>query len=191
MAASFGSVANMTKEPSITRSIHAYARDLNGRALPHTDFELTKQDGSPLGRVRDSHGQGVFVLPGERTPLNLIAIHGSEHQSALLSKDVDTWTFQFNWVVETTVMNYLKDHVPLIVGLVLLSVALILTFTFPTPTPLQSHLIRSTAALACGGIASVLTGMLRANVTLGNQLAVSATGAAAVYIISFFFVPAY
>lgn len=110
--------------------------------------------------------------------------------TATLGPDVDNWTFKFDFDQEPSVMEILRANVPAIVGLVLLFVALALAFTYTESTPLQSQLIRSTAALGLGGIASLLTGFLRVKVNFGSQLGVTAAGALAVYVISFFFVPA-
>lgn len=84
----------------------------------------------------------------------------------------------------------LADLVPLVVGGVLLAVSLGLAFLVRDQTPLQQQLIRSLFALALGGIASAVPGILEVNLNLETKATIAASGAIAVWLVTYFFAPA-
>ena len=83
----------------------------------------------------------------------------------------------------------MERHVPLLVGLALLGLAIILAFTFNTVNPLQFRIVLGTFALAGGAISTEISGMLRVDLNFGKKLVIGATGAIAVFIILYLVVP--
>jgi VIT1/CCC1 family predicted Fe2+/Mn2+ transporter len=67
---------------------------------------------------------------------------------------------------------------------------LALVVFIPNPTRTQYHFFAVVLALAAGGIATVMTGMIDVRASFGKKLAIGATGALAVFVIVFFFLPA-
>jgi hypothetical protein len=174
----------------MSRNLHIYVQDANGQPLTGATIKVIRHEGAEVGEAFESTGHASFSIPGDRTRLEVSATLGVEQLKADLGAATDIYTFRFAFAQEQSLTSLAKSHIPAIVGGLLLATALALAFLYQDPSALQSQLIRSTAALGFGGLASILTGMIQAKVTLGKQLVVSATGAAAVYVISFFFIPA-
>lgn len=196
------------------RTVLVFVRDSQNRPLPGARIEM-EVDGVPFGGVDASEGRGAITIPGPHKSLRIDAHYpGQKSQSATLGKDQDDWTFHFSVVggysnmtrhifvaaaalaVVLTIIGVAfyaglaAGVLPLAVGVVLILIALALAFAFRDPTLLQAQLIRSTFSLAAGGIASQIPGWIDVTVTLGEKTLVAAGGAIAVYVISFFFVPA-
>jgi hypothetical protein len=75
-------------------------------------------------------------------------------------------------------------------GIVFLTALLALAVVIPNPTGPQFEMFRIIIALAAGGVAAVIPGMLNLRLGLGSQLALRAGGALAVFIIVYFYSPA-
>jgi hypothetical protein len=75
-------------------------------------------------------------------------------------------------------------------GLILIAAILTLAVVIKNPTHLQVQVFSVVLALAAGGFATVLSGMLNVRLNLGKKVAIGATGALAVFVIVYFFVPA-
>lgn len=75
-------------------------------------------------------------------------------------------------------------------GLVLIGAILTLVVKIPNPTVHQFQVFAVVLALAAGGFSSVLSGMLNVRLNLNRRVAIGATGALAVFVIVYFFVPA-
>jgi hypothetical protein len=79
-------------------------------------------------------------------------------------------------------------------GIIFIVTILLLVIIFPTPTAAQYETFRIVIALAAGGLAAVIPGLLNVNLTVGltanQKLAVKAGGAMAVFVIVYFYSPA-
>jgi hypothetical protein len=75
-------------------------------------------------------------------------------------------------------------------GLILIATILTLVVLIPHPSDRQFQVFCVVLALAAGGFASVLSGMLSVRLNLTKKVAIGATGALAVFVIVYFFVPA-
>jgi hypothetical protein len=75
-------------------------------------------------------------------------------------------------------------------GVLFLVAILTLVIFIPNPTKAQAQVFSVVLALAAGGFASVLSGMLNVRLNLTSKVAIGATGALAVFVIVYFFVPA-
>jgi hypothetical protein len=80
-----------------------------------------------------------------------------------------------------------EKHVPAIIGLALIAVAVVLTFTFPNATPLQRQIILTVAALGGGATAAEIPGFLNINLSLGEKAGVGAGGALAVFFVLYWY----
>jgi hypothetical protein len=88
---------------------------------------------------------------------------------------------------ETARLNTLLAYV---FGAVFVIAILALVVIIPNPTPVQYHFFVIVMSLAAGGVATVMTGMIDVRASFGKKLAIGATGALAVFVIVFFFLPA-
>jgi hypothetical protein len=88
---------------------------------------------------------------------------------------------------ETTRLNTILAYC---FGAVFLAVILTLVVFIREPTPVQYHFFTIVMALAAGGVATVMTGMIDVRASFGKKLAIGATGALAVFVIVYFFLPA-
>jgi hypothetical protein len=75
-------------------------------------------------------------------------------------------------------------------GVVSVGIIMLMAWYNPNPTPYQTRVFNTVLAVALGGVATVMSGLLKADLRLGNQLVVGATGAFAVFVLTYFFAPA-
>lgn len=83
--------------------------------------------------------------------------------------------------------NQRNEHVyrmiAIFAGIAFLAALLALTVLLPDPTKFQQRVLLSVLAIAAGGFAAALTGILDVKATVGKQLKIGATGALAVFVI--------
>ena len=84
----------------------------------------------------------------------------------------------------------MKKHFPAFVGIFFVLIAIILAFSFPEPTPLQIRVILAVLSLGGGAFGTEISGMIKVNLSLGEKFVIGATGAAAIFVILYFAVPA-
>lgn len=166
------------------RRVLIFARDLDGHLLRGATIEFTK-NGVFAGRVVNSDGRGSIDL-NRADSLIVSVTYDEQTQTRQLAQAQDDWTFKFDVRVRSTFMQ----HLPLIVGLGLLVLAVVLGFSVPDPTALQVRLILVVVSLAGGMIATEIPGMLKIDVTLGQKVAIGATGALGVFVLLYLVVPA-
>lgn len=172
---------------SFQRAIDVFVRDRRGRPLPGAkiDFEM---DGTFAGEVPNSEGRARIQLRDRTSVIGIAATYDGVSKREILSPEQDTFTFVFD--VDNAPGAFMERHIALVVGLALIAVAITLAFAFGRPSPLQIQIIRGTFSLAGGAIATEISGMINVNLTLGTKLTIAATGALAIFVILFFFVPA-
>jgi hypothetical protein len=76
-------------------------------------------------------------------------------------------------------------------GIVFLATLLVLAVAIPNPTPSQFETFRIVIALAAGGVAAVIPGLLDLQLGQGARFALRAGGALAVFVIVYFYSPAH
>ncbi|RUW85201.1 hypothetical protein [Mesorhizobium sp. M1E.F.Ca.ET.063.01.1.1] len=193
-----------------------FIRDRHDNPLPESDLDV-KLDGVLFAKFKDTEGRVNVSIPGSvpHQSIELTAYYRDEKpQRAKIGPQTDAYTFHFDVngqysnftrhiltsaaatalllgiIIGAFYLGVLSGLVPLVLGSLLLIAALGLAFKFPKPTVLQAQLIRSTFALAAGGLASHIPGMLNVGLGWEGKAAISAAGALAVYVIVFFFTPA-
>lgn len=171
-----GSAANSTRE------LRIYVRDVRDWPLAGANIILLV-DGVPFASAYESNGQAMFNLTSAPPIVGVLAVYGRWNRHALLGSETDVHTFHIEEV------DLMKDRIGLWVGLGLWAISMILAFVYKQPNALQENLIRASFSLGAGGIASVIPGMLNAKVGTGGRIAIAATGALAVWLITFLFVP--
>jgi hypothetical protein len=77
-----------------------------------------------------------------------------------------------------------------IFGVGFLVVLLLIAVLIPEPSPFQLRVFTPILAIAVAGVATVMTGLLNVQMTLGKQLIVGATGAIAAFVIIYLVNPA-
>jgi hypothetical protein len=71
-------------------------------------------------------------------------------------------------------------------------VLIVVTAIFvPSPTLYQKKVFLTILALAAAGFATTISGLLSTKITFGTQLKIGATGALAVFVLIFFYNPAF
>jgi hypothetical protein len=196
------------------RQINIYVRDKHDKPLPRATVDVAV-DGEYFGTFEAIEGHCSVQMDGPRAAVGLTAHYDNqEPQKANLNPETDHYTFRFlvtggysNMVrhiltaaaaivvillilAAAFYLGLLVGLIPLVLGIVLTLTALVLAFVFSQPTALQAQLIRSTFALGAGGLASQIPGLLNVQLSVGGQATITAAGAIAVYIVTFFFKPA-
>jgi len=78
-----------------------------------------------------------------------------------------------------------------IFGVIFVTALLLFVLFVPNPTPPQFEVIRIVLALAAGGVAAMIPGLLKLQLGEGANLTVRAGGALAVFAIVYFYSPAH
>jgi len=74
-------------------------------------------------------------------------------------------------------------------GVIFVTVLLVVSLAVPNPTPTQYETFRTIMALAAGGVAAMIPGILKIDLKAGSKFALQAGGALAVFVIVFFYHP--
>jgi hypothetical protein len=75
-------------------------------------------------------------------------------------------------------------------GVIFLGAILVIAVLIPQPSPFQLRVFTPVLAIAVAGVATVMTGLLNVQMTLGKQLTIGATGAIATFVIVYLVNPA-
>jgi hypothetical protein len=78
-----------------------------------------------------------------------------------------------------------------IFGVIFVTALLLFVLFVPNPTPPQFEVIRIVLALAAGGVAAMIPGLLKLQLGGGANLTIRAGGALAVFAIVYFYSPAH
>jgi hypothetical protein len=134
------------------------------------------------------HSKGSPARPDEKE----VVVEISEDFGKVVTR-VTGDVAQVNQVLETIMdakQPFAQKHFAAIAGIAFVLLALVLAFAFDNPTRLQRQLILVIVALGGGAFSLEFAKQINANMSLGKQLSVAAGGAAAVFVILYFFVPA-
>jgi hypothetical protein len=183
-------VSTPSGKSPFNRQIHVFIRDAHQRPIPGATIHW-KINGQDAGTTQSDGGGGSITLQSSDAKVGVEVTYEGHSQAATLAVGQDTLTFHFPDVdLYPMKPSFVNEHLAFVAGLVLIAVALVLAFVFSTPTPLQTRIILVVAALGGGAFATELSGMIQVNVSLGQRLAIGATGALAVFVILYFAVPA-
>jgi hypothetical protein len=195
------------------RLINIYVRDKLGNPLPDCTIDVDVDD-DHFGTFDAAEGHASVGMGGSRVNVRLTASYQGASQSALLGPDTDQFTFEFAVtgrystmyrdialgavasviivaaIVALFYLGLLAGVMPLVTGMFLLVAAVALAFLVPNQNNLQQHLVRGTFALGVGLVASQIPGLINIDLGVGEKATITAGGAFAVYVISYFFVPA-
>jgi VIT1/CCC1 family predicted Fe2+/Mn2+ transporter len=86
--------------------------------------------------------------------------------------------------------GHLNQILAYVTGVVFIVAILVIAIFIPNPTHFQAQVFAVVLALAAGGFATSLSGMLKVDMKLSKRVAIGATGALAVFTIVYFFTPA-
>lgn len=75
-------------------------------------------------------------------------------------------------------------------GIIFLGSILVIAIFIPKPEPFQVKVFATVMAISAAGVATVMTGLVNAQIKLGTQLVIGATGALAVFVIVYLVNPA-
>jgi hypothetical protein len=75
-------------------------------------------------------------------------------------------------------------------GTLFLLLLIAIAIFIPDPTVFQLRVFLTILALAGGGFATTISGVVSTQITLGKQLQVGAAGALAVFVLTYFYNPA-
>jgi len=174
------------------RTVDIRVRDAAGELIKGANITW-KVAGEDYGGASNTEGFARITLINCRDPLEVIVEYEGREQRQLLAADQEDFTFHYPEVTLYPNQSWgdiLKKHVPVIIGVGFILLSVVLAFVFGNPTPLQHRIILVVIALGGGAFGTEISGMLKADLKFGQKVAISATGAAAVFVILFFFVPA-
>jgi hypothetical protein len=173
------------------RSIHVTARDANGELLRGAAFEWYV-NGQPAGGVLNSDGHTDITPTNSNGTVRVdVSYPGQKTQTVTLALAQNAWNFPFPEVEQNpNWRQFAMKHFPAIIGIVFIVAAVVLVFAFSNPNPLQTHIVLALFALGGGGFGGEIAGFIKADIKFGQQLAISAGGAAAIFALLYFFVPA-
>jgi hypothetical protein len=174
-----------------SRRVSATAVDQNHQRIAGAVFEWFV-NGIPGGGGNSAGGFSSYEVldPGVKISVSA-TVDGITQGPVKLDAAAKEYEFRFTDIVVNPLWRQIfMKHFPAIVGIVFIFIALTLVFVFPNPQPLQKHLILAVFALGGGGFGGEIAGFLNANLTLSSKLTITAGGAAAIFVLLYFFFPA-
>jgi hypothetical protein len=175
---------------SFPRRLALEARDSNGELLAGTSFSWLL-DGVPGGEAKDTDGHCSIEVTNPSVVITASASYpGQEAKSVTLAGDLQVYRFTYPVRLHPRWSYFAMKHFPGLVGIFFVLLAVALVFVFKDPTALQTRVLLGLFSLGGGGFGGEFARRLKADVTLGKQLVISAGGAAAIFVILYLAVPA-
>ncbi|HXI86951.1 MAG TPA: hypothetical protein VNH64_05800 [Parvularculaceae bacterium] len=163
-----------------------FVKDRNGAGVDGANFYFYAGD-TLLGSTESAQGRASFQIDNSNAAIKVVMKYKGITQEALLAQGQTSYDFKINKVVKS---DFLKDNLPVWIGLALLLIGAAIAFIKKEPSAFQKQIILVFISLGGGGVGSVIPGFLKLNLTMGQKFAVAAAGAMAIFVITFFFVPA-
>jgi len=179
----------MSADP-FSRRVSATAKDLNGELIKGVDFNWFV-NGESAGTGKTSEGHSTIEVLDANAVISVSAVFGGTTKGpVVLANDQTLYSFIFETTIHSSREQFAMKHFPAIIGIVFILLAVVLVFVFGKPTALQTHVVLALFALGGGGFGGEIAGFLNVNLTLTQKLTISAGGAAAIFVLLYFFVPA-
>jgi hypothetical protein len=176
---------------SFPRRITVRVVDRSGFQIPDATIQYWINGEGPL--TATGHGQANIELADDLGAASVsvkATYEGVEQGPTVLSADQSEWRFQFDTDIYPLWRGFIMKHFSALVGIFFILLALVLVFVFDSPTPLQTHLVLAMFALGGGGFGGEVAGFIKTSLTLGTKLKIAAGGAAAIFVVLYFFIPA-
>lgn len=173
---------------SFPRRIDVRAVDRYGQPLRGVVFDWYV--GGVHAGTTTTDGQANLEIDNKSAIVAITARHDDQTRSIKLAPDQAAFTFSFDANAYPYWREFGMTHFPALAGIVFIVLAVILAFAFSEPTDLQRHLILAMFALGGGGFGGEIAGFIKVDMKLGTKLTIAAGGAAAIFVLLFFFVPA-
>lgn len=172
------------------RQVLVHVRDADNHLVDGATIKW-KVDGKDRGRIDNSDGNGTITILDQNGIVEVTVEydgHSETRQLALEQADCNIVLPDVH--MTTTWKNIMERHFPAVIGIFFILVAIILGFAFSHPSPLQIHIILAVLSLGGGAFGTEISGMIKVNLTLTKKFVIAATGAAAIFIVLYFAVPA-
>ena len=149
-------------------------------------------DGSRIAETEG--GEGFITVQIQRgVALKVKVSYGKYHREINIAENVDVMPIRFpevKYVADDERTQRQTEAIAFYVGIVFSLLTVLLAIFFPNPTAFQFRNFTGFFSIGLGGVALRLSGMLSVRLTLGQRVLISATGALAVFVLAYFFVPA-
>jgi len=183
-----GEDLRLVHEP-FPRRIGVTAKDANNDLIDGVVFAWFI-DNQPAGE-QISNGNGALEVLSPVAVVSVKATYNGESQGPVkLALDQKTYEFRFDLQIHPRGKEFSMKHFPALIGIFFILLAVGLAFAFNNPSSFQRQVVLAMLSLGAGGFGGEIAGFIKADLTLGNKLAVSAGGAAAIFVLFYFFLPA-
>jgi hypothetical protein len=177
-------------DQQFARRIAVTARDSNGELLKGVSISWSV-NGTTVGGGIQSDGHCSIELHDASAVVAVTATYdGHTLGPVILAQGLDAYEFEFDLVIHPKWKQFFMKHFPAIIGIAFILLAVLLGFVYQAPTPLQTHILLGLFSIGGGGFGGEIAGFIKTDLTLGRKLAISAGGAAAIFVLLYFFVPA-
>lgn len=172
-------LSNLKNALLMTSLMQKYHQKATGRNDPAT-LEMRNQVPKTFEVLKSKWENPHFRQVCERNQgiQKLLAAARSQPEEAIVAIKEDSMTQRLNTILAFTF------------GTIFVTAILVLVVLIPEPKPMQWRVFCVVLALAAGGVATTISGMLKVSMQLGKRVLIGATGALAVFVIVYFFVPA-
>ena len=190
---------DITEYEAAAEWIEKYARIHNGRVVTNFDERYPVLADAPLSYQR------LLSKTYDRTVIEHLHFQGNkladsidrvvQDESVSINVSVGRNSVVHGDVLTgKTVMSkhkpFWEEHLPGIIGIVFLVTTIALAIAFPEPTEFQYRVFAGALAICLSGIGAEIPGFLNVKLTLGKKLVVTAAGALAIFVLTYFFRPA-
>jgi len=174
------------------RQVLVYVRDADNHLVEGSTIKW-KENGQDRGSIDPSDGHGTLTPVHQKSIVEVtVEYDGLQPETRTLAADQNNCTIVFPslHLHPTTWTQIMEKHFPAFAGIFFILIAIILAFVFSNPNPLQIHIILALFSLGGGAFGSEIPGLLNVNLTITSKFVIAATGAAAIFVILYFAVPA-
>lgn len=171
------------------RRITISVKDRHGELVPGTKVEWYAGD-KLLGKVISSSGHANFQPKDPKSVITVKVTRKRITEQITLDSGQNEWHFILPMTLHPTWSQFIRKHFAGVVGIVFVLFATTLVFIFSTATKVQIHVALALFALGGGGFSGEFARFIKVDLKIGTQVGISAFGAAAIFVILFFFVPA-
>jgi hypothetical protein len=177
-------------QPVLPRRIVVRAKDASGVPIRGARFEWrVNGEVAGAGELTDGHSDLEVTDPGAVVTVSA-EVGGIRREAVRLAANAQQYEFRFDEIDQFPAwQHFVRTRFPVLTGVMFVLLTITLAFVFGRPTRFQTNIMYATFALGGGAFSSWIAGEIRTDLTVGKKLTISAGGAAAIFVILYFFRP--
>jgi hypothetical protein len=176
----------------LQRVVRVEARDRDGALIEGARFNIYINN-TLTASTEGGNGFATVHVDNPKADIKVEALYDRYRREIRIAGNADVMPIRFpevKYMPADIKSQHKFETVAFYCGIVFLLLAVVLAISIPNPTSFQLRVFTGFFSIAVGAFSIKLTGMLSVRMTFGTKVLISATGALAVFVLIYFFVPA-